>query len=468
MLTKPRIQIQQDKDALPNPGLQASIYNFRFSLGEVSGACLLYNSRTNAVLRISKQLAAQLDNALDASPITVEALTQKLPADLVDALKSGGFVVDASLDERRLLKAMDQNARFGSARLALTIAPTLACNLRCPYCYQDHKSRHMNAEVTERIKAFVSKQLRYLSDFSVSWYGGEPLLVKDRVLDLQRYFFAACKEANVNFGSSMITNGYLLEEELARTLSNTGVSFVQITLDGAAPSHNKRRKLKNGRGTFDRIYENLKTASLHFERISLRVNIDKTNPEDLDIIRDMVARDGLADKVYVYPGKVDAVTDASRAYAQNCYTRREFAEYEVQRGMEALTRGEDIETFPRLGNGCGAICSNAFVIDPDGYLYKCWNDVGERDACVGLLSEQGEKYRPQLAQWEAFDRFESEECRACPYLPLCIAGCSYEEIAHGDASHKCTEFRWNLEEIVKLKYVSDLRHRLQSEGGASV
>ena len=33
--------------------------------------------------------------------------------------------------------------------------------------------------------------------------------------------------------------------------------------------------------------------------------------------------------------------------------------------------------------GCGATILNYFVVGPEGELYKCWNDIGDKDSIVG-------------------------------------------------------------------------------------
>lgn len=82
------------------------------------------------------------------------------------------------------------------------------------------------------------------------------------------------------FTFSAITNGYDLDcfEAL---LSPNAIKFVQITIDGIPERHNKRRIHAQGVPTFDKIVNNIGMALRHGVKVSVRVNTDSDNIEDL-------------------------------------------------------------------------------------------------------------------------------------------------------------------------------------------
>lgn len=435
-----------------------SQHNFIFPLSEASRSILLYNSRTNALLRIPGDKATIIQDVIEKRR-TIEALSE----DLTRELKAGGFLVDQNMDELKALKVADRRTRFNTSSYSITIAPTLACNFDCPYCYQEHSYKTMTSETVSRLKKFIDNIIfdGKIKQLSVAWYGGEPLLEKEVVLELQTYFHKQCIENGIAYKSSLVTNGYLLDAEVAKKLSETGNNFIQITLDGTKEFHDKRRVLKNGGPTFDRIYKNIKIAAPYLDRIILRVNVDKENLNAFESIVEMLDKDGLIPTVQPYPGQVDALTDVCDHITPTCLSQEEFAEFEVEIGRNLLEQQKDFATYPSIGIGCGGICDNAAVIDPEGYLYKCWNDVGVVDKSIGLLEENSVDFNSNAIKWIGYDLFEFEECRECKLLPLCLSNCPYEAITKEDVEKKCTSLKYNLEYIVKMKYINEIRKQIR-------
>ena len=59
------------------------------------------------------------------------------------------------------------------------------------------------------MKQYVS----VIKRFSVSWYGGEPLMALPIIEKLSEAFFRLCEENGVKYTESIVTNGYLLTKE---------------------------------------------------------------------------------------------------------------------------------------------------------------------------------------------------------------------------------------------------------------
>ena len=91
----------------------------------------------------------------------------------------------------------------------------------------------------------------------ITWYGGEPLLAIEPIEELTYKFKEICKQFNIEYSASIITNGYLLTESVCDMLLELDITDAQITLDGNAKIHNSRRPLANGGNTYDTIINNL-------------------------------------------------------------------------------------------------------------------------------------------------------------------------------------------------------------------
>ena len=93
----------------------------------------------------------------------------------------GNFTCKKDHDERQGLRFRHNCSRYDRSALGLTIAPTLACNMACEYCYEATKSGRMSSGVVENIIKMVEKSAPSLASLDVSWYGGEPLLHDVRI-----------------------------------------------------------------------------------------------------------------------------------------------------------------------------------------------------------------------------------------------------------------------------------------------
>lgn len=80
--------------------------------------------------------------------------------------------------------------RYNRSHLSLVIAATSNCNFRCVYCYEGSvlRASTMSEAIQEAIVKFVESEAPHLETFTVTWYGGEPLLALDIIENLSIKF----------------------------------------------------------------------------------------------------------------------------------------------------------------------------------------------------------------------------------------------------------------------------------------
>src|SRR5262249_59496266 len=92
--------------------------------------------------------------------------------------------------------------------------------------------------------------------------------------------------------------------------------------------HDRMRPLVGGQGSFRRIVKNLHHAVNYLE-ISIRMNVDRDNFPHAEELLQILAAEGLASKLTVYPGQLVSVGGnplaPSASYRGHCFTNREFA-----------------------------------------------------------------------------------------------------------------------------------------------
>lgn len=86
--------------------------------------------------------------------------------------------------------------RYNRSHLSLVIAATSNCNFRCVYCYEGSvlRASTMSEAIQETIVKFVESEAPHLETFTVTWYGGKPLLALDIIENLSIKFVDICKK----------------------------------------------------------------------------------------------------------------------------------------------------------------------------------------------------------------------------------------------------------------------------------
>lgn len=418
-----------------------SKYNFTFPYptnADGEEKRVMYNTRTGSIALIEAEKYRQYCQfEQDGTPIPDEKL--------LSDLKFGGYVVDNSFDEMAAIKYRLLASRFSTSGLGLTIAPTSDCNFRCIYCYEKDsiKPVTMSEQTQEELIAFVKAYLPRIRQLSVSWYGGEPLLAIDIIEKLTANFLKLCEEHNIEYSASMVTNGYLLTPKNLEKLQALKVSSIQVTLDGAAEDHDKRRCLKGGLPTFDKILENLCAAKeLLPKGVSIRINADRHNIDRVDNVVQILKEKGLDEKVFPYLAMVENSNDVYND--GSCLRKSEFSQSEfnfIQRN------GLDIvgHTPRQIGNFCSADSCSGFVVNADGRLYKCWSEMGIEEFSVGTLKD-GPKDCPHIYAHMMYDATEDAECRDCKLLPVCMGGCPNRRLQAPNA--RCTNMKHGLDSFM--------------------
>lgn len=333
----------------------------------------------------------------------------------------------------------------------------MACNFACPYCYEQAKPGIMSQEVQDKIIELAKEAAEHKKNVDFTWYGGEPLLAKKVIYSLSERVMKICEENKVEYSSSIITNGYLLEDEDVELFKKYKIDSVQITIDGTREIHNTRRILKNGgEGTFDTIIANVKKLYGKVG-ISLRVNIDKTNIQDTMNLIDFFKAEGL-EGLFVNFGHVSPYTENNKSISSTCLSVEQYSKESLKLQEYLHDNGFRSSGFPYYpgikANYCGADSISTYVIDPEGYKYKCWNEVGDSRVAVGNIMWEAKDVPDHMIAREVsymtWSPFESEECRECYLLPICMGGCPYTGRALG--KNHCERWKYSLMETLTKTY----------------
>ncbi len=349
--------------------------------------------------------------------------------------------------------------------LELIIFPTEKCNFRCTYCYEDFELGKMKRPVIEGIKNLINARIERntLEALTLSWFGGEPTLAADVVLELSGYGRSLLEAGRLRqFSGGLTTNGYLLRETLLRQLVACRQTSYQISLDGYGDGHDQTRKYASGKGTFDVIWANLLAAQktdLQFE-ILLRLHQTDSNGDSMQQLVDAIEQNFSGDTRFsvffksienlgganaASIKKVDVDRVGTRVRKLSAQLReRGFRVTAVLDGPES-SRGDsdDVpdavndssfgppsgnETLAPKGYGgyiCYAAKPNSLIIRSDGRVGKCTVMLNDDRNMVGRLHPDGSlslddaRLKLWMRGFSSFDPIEMGcPAQTLPALPL--------------------------------------------------
>lgn len=373
---------------------------------------------------------------------------------LRDSMLNAGFLISNELDEVNLLQLRYEEAKYENNKLTLTIMPTMECNFRCFYCFENKTPLVMTEKVFEGLKKFVENRIRGIKKLKIVWFGGEPLLEKSLIWRISSELNTLCQKFSCDYEAVMVSNGYLLSDMDVEPLKTAKISTIQITIDGDAKFHDKRRVLKDGKtGTFNKIYQNMIMLANNNIKVVCRANLDKTNIVGIKNLVSMIAKEN-SNNIKFSVGQLMPITDDWNI--ENCLNAKEFmdkvndiAEHMKENGMKVQN---DYPFFPTPKKCfCGASKINSYVISAEGVIYKCWDYLAKPIGDVfNGIAKDSEKKINQIT-WLSNTPFSDKECIECKVLPLCMGGCAYHRVIKN--SKQCITWKYNLEDFLKKSYL---------------
>ena len=411
-----------------------------------AGEHLVYNALTGAFAKL------ECDEHEKFSSINFD--DTETDKELLENLKKGGFILSDDFDEFEFIKERFETIITDNTSVNMVISPTMKCNLACIYCYQDRDefnecpfmSQEIQDELVTFVRTLVHDNSEDIKSLKVLWYGGEPLLAFPLLRNLTGRFKKICEEYEIDYIADMVTNATLVTQKRAEELSALNLRKFQITIDGDADTHNTKRVYRNGRGTFSRILEAVKILTDYDFAVSLRINIDETVVQNMNTLLDTLEEEGLKEKVNPYLGKLREFKHSSHEW--ECYIRdtKGYSDTEQHIYEKIAERGFKLGgyPFPRYAPCASVAHYSNLSIDPRGYIYKCWHDIGVREEAVGHVSTG---YDEAAQKWLSYSPFQYEDCRSCKFLPICMGGCPLFAM---NGNKECISLRYNIENFLKM------------------
>lgn len=157
---------------------------------------------------------------------------------------------------------------------------TDSCNLRCPYCFTEHNTRHMDLGTAKAAVNFVIREIERVGQSNaprpgIAFFGGEPMLrYNDIIVPLLTWMEESGLQEKYNFTWSMTTNGTLFTEENIKFLYDHNVGIL-LSIDGAKETQDDQRPGANGASSFDMI--NIPLILRYYPKVTFRSAVEPRN-----------------------------------------------------------------------------------------------------------------------------------------------------------------------------------------------
>lgn len=308
------------------------------------------------------------------------------------------------------------------------------------------------SESTEAAIVKFVKSNPNLKRLSVVWYGGEPLVNYPSIKRLSEAFL----DMGIDYSAKMVCNGYLLNNVIANEIERLKINNIQITLDGTPKIHDKRRPLLGGGPTYYRIVDNLKylLSVNNTVTIDIRSNIDRRNMNGYHQFHEEFRKEIPEGRITLYPGFVSDLLSDECVSAEDNISE---GGYKAQFALDIFYRyGIEIKAFlPKLRrHSCVASKYFAFVIGPEGEIYKCWRMVGNKEQTIGNVRDGLD-----MAKFSRYivgaDYTRDKKCLDCEFITLCGGGCPLVRLRNKEEglklNHCCPE-KTHMEKLMEMRY----------------
>ena len=350
-----------------------SRYNYLFRK-EKQG--ILYNISSDGIMVLSPELVDLVIKYRE----DIDALESVHKA-LFDEMLRQGMIVAVDYDEVKTIVDKWKQEDNDPGQFTLIVLPTLDCNLRCWYCFEEHKKgSKMSQDTFERIC---------------------------RLVDHMRF----------------TTNGVLLTDGVREELLKIPLKFkpnFQVTIDGDREHHNKTKFMANGKPTYDLIIRNIKAALKDGMPVTNRFNYTAETIDGFEsVIREyddlsederkllqfdfqQVWQEGDNKKCWE---KAQKISNSNRDKNHEVRMEKHFNKYR-----------------------CIHESNRHVAVTYNGNVYLCTTRDMTDDNRMGYVKEDGTIAYNDLYMMRESVKYGNETCQSCKVFPVCHGACSQTKL----------------------------------------
>ncbi len=387
-------------------------------------------------IRLSKFLGrTDIDEGLVFNSVSNKfgILPTKIPDSPSSQLIQDGFYVDYERNEAEEYhqKQIDAISDDYPQHAFFTIAVTSKCLYKCLYCFQG--SSHddgvdMEGEVLENAISFIKREIdrnQNMKSLCVRWFGGEPLTQGglDAIRAISLAIIPYCENKGIYYSSFITTNGYYFTPKVSAELKTYKVKKAEIAIDGLEEDYIITRKAPHD--AFEKVIYNIENSEIE---VGIRINLFQGNKNKLGAIVNYLSnlKSVQEKRNYIYIARVLEYSFPLKFG----FTDKEWIEYrehekELFYKLHKPKKNNELHHLP-----CDVIQKRNALINSDGFLYRCDNQIGKKEYAIGTVKNG---YIEDNTNDKDFVKSSiTDECLKCQLLPLCSGGrCRYSILKLG-------------------------------------
>lgn len=368
---------------------------------ETNGDTIIFNTKTDSSIRFKNSRIDEVKSYILNNDIE-EFYTHNLKVDY-----------DESLECKKDFKKIQND----STNLMVNIILSYDCNAACAYCFE--KINNNKILVNESVENVTNYLLdNYLANKSdciyINYFGGEPMLEFEKLLQIHDFF----ANRGIRLYENITTNGTLFDQIKINELNKRGIRNLQITIDGNKNLQDKRRPLKDGTSSWEKIIKGItKLINYDFE-IVIRINVDVDNYDKLhNIINDLPKSIVESNKTTFIPALVIGQNsgDFKTIMESRANIYKSIWKQTIKKDLPILIK-------PYKFSPCSYDSAvTGFYIDFNGNIYSCGGDVGDFSKVEGKYLYRNKNY------YKRINNIIDDKCYVCRYFYKCMGGCNYEK-----------------------------------------
>ena len=273
---------------------------------------------------------------------------------------------------------------------------TYRCTSRCNTCTMWQRKTQESELSLEEWKSFIDSVAASYKIKNVEMFGGDALLRKDVLLPLTAYI-----RKKTSAEVDLITNCNLMDESTARSLVDSGINVIAVSLDGVGQTHDKVRGFEGSFSNVEKGITHLLKARGSKKKPVIVANctVSSLNVDSFEKVLDFAQHAGVDDLAFEYVGE----------FPQGCLSHsrvngiqpqpyflghdpslllntqqamllknkiRDIKDTRKKYSVRIVTRNIDVLGLRELTSGCFPnkkcyICRYLITVDPFGNIIPC-------------------------------------------------------------------------------------------------